>query len=398
MKSNFNQKPVLLRITTVPQSFRGFLQGQMKFLSHWFDAHACSSPGWQLTEIGEKENVPIHEIKMERAPSIKNDLKSLMKMYQLMRKLKPAIVHTETPKAGLIGMVAAWMARVPVRIHTVAGLPWMEISGKKQKALMALEKFNYSFATQVYSNSNNLRQFLIDKHLIKSNRIGVIGNGTSNGINTSHYKNTPEIIEEGKNLRKSFGWTDDEVVMLFIGRLVKDKGIVELMEAFTNLYKNYPQIRLLLVGHAEPHRDPLPQKTLDAIEKHPAVKTPGYALDVRPWFAMADLLVFPSYREGFPNVPLQSGSQGVPMILTDINGCNEIVENEKNGLIIPTKNGLALEVAMKKFLDKPDFRKNMGINAQKLVYEKYGQENFWQELLKEYKRQLAEKGIAIKES
>lgn len=383
----------LLRITTVSMSYRLLLKGQMEYMSRYFETHAASAPGWELDDLATDENTQIHPIDMERKPSPVKDFASLVKLRALIKKLKPRIVHTHTPKAGLLGMLAAYLCRVPVRLHTVAGIPWMESAGAKRKVLQFMEKLTYRFATHVYSNSQALKEFILENNLLPAQKISVLARGSSNGINTEWYSRTEEVMVQAHALKEEWGLKDEKVI-LFVGRLVKDKGIEELLEAYQNLRQQY-QLKLLLVGPFEKELDPLSDWAVTLIENDIDIITPGYVKDVRPYMALSYLLAFPSYREGFPNVPMQAGAMGLPAIVTDINGCNEIVEQVVNGLIIPPKSAGHLQEALVRLLEDNELYNSLAENARPMIEQRYEQQLIWEALLEEYQIHLKKAGINV---
>ena len=394
-------KPKLIRITTVPLSLNVLLKGQLRFMKEHFEVLAVSSgPQEELQAVSRREGVPTAQVEMTRAITPLKDVKAVWQLYKLFKKEKPHIVHTHTPKAGTVGMLAAKLAGVPHRLHTVAGLPLLEATGAKRKLLDTVEKFTYACATKVYPNSKGLYDIIIEqgyckvKNVIASEaKLKVIGNGSSNGIDTSHF--SPEQVSETQKeaLRKELGISAQDFVFIFIGRLVGDKGINELIAAFMRLLRSARsdqsafsgEGKLLLVGPLESELDPLKPETLHEIETHPHILTVGFQKDVRPYLAISHALAFPSYREGFPNVVMQAGAMGLPSIVTDINGCNEIIEEGKNGLIIPVKNSDALYEKMELLLTDTDLYNHLQKNARFMICTRYEQQVVWEALLEEYK-------------
>ena len=313
----------LIRITTVPISFKVLLKGQLRFMaSNGFDVKGVSSEGEELKEVRENEGIMMEAINMSRKITPFQDLKSLWEMWNFLRKEKPQIVHTHTPKAGIIGMLAARLAGVPHRLHTVAGLPLMEATGIKRKILNFVEKLTYRSATRVYPNSKGLYDFILQNNFTQSNKLKIIANGSSNGINTTFF--SPEQVSETEKaaLREKLNIQPDDFVFVFVGRIVSDKGINELIKAFSELQtaenNELTSIKLLLVGGLENDLDPLNPETLAEINQNKDIISVGFQQDVRPFFAIADALAFPSYREGFPNVVMQAGAMGLPSIVSDI--------------------------------------------------------------------------------
>ena len=379
----------LIRITTVPISFKVLLKGQLRFMaSNGFDVKGVSSEGEELREVRENEGVVMEAINMSRKITPFQDFKSLWKMWNFLRKEKPQIVHTHTPKAGIIGMLAARLAGVPHRLHTVAGLPLMEATGIKRKILNFVEKLTYSSATRVYPNSKGLYDFILQNNFTQSNKLKIIANGSSNGINTTFFSPAQVSEIEKVALREKLNIQPDDFVFVFVGRIVSDKGINELIKAFSELQtaenNELTGIKLLLVGGLESDLDPLNPETLAEINQNKDIISAGFQQDVRPFFAISDALAFPSYREGFPNVVMQAGAMGLPSIVSDINGCNEIIVEGENGLIIPPKNVEKLKEKMLTLAKDKNLYTKLKGNSRRMIENRYEQSVVWNALLEEY--------------
>ena len=378
----------LIRITTVPLSLKVLLKGQLRFMaSNGFDVKGVSSEGEELKEVIENEGIVMEAINMSRKITPFQDLKSLWEMWNFLRKEKPQIVHTHTPKAGIIGMLAARLAGVPHRLHTVAGLPLMEATGTKRKILNIVEKLTYSSATRVYPNSKGLYDFILQNNFTQSNKLKIIANGSSNGIDTTFFSPDQVTEIERVTLREKLNIQPDDFVFVFVGRIVSDKGINELIKAFSELQtvENKPAgIKLLLVGGLENDLDPLNPETLAEINQNKDIISVGFQQDVRSFFAIADALVFPSYREGFPNVVMQAGAMGLPSIVSDINGCNEIIIEGENGLIIPSKNVEKLKEKMLNLAKDKNLYTKLKGNSRRMIENRYEQSVVWNALLEEY--------------
>ncbi|MGO2358380.1 MAG: glycosyltransferase family 4 protein [Mesonia sp.] len=392
-------KPKLIRITTVPMSLEKLLEGQLGFMQQYFEVTGISGDQEKLKVLGETHGYNTYHIEMTRQITPWADLKALVKLYKFLKNEKPSIVHTHTPKAGIVGMLAARIAGVPIRLHTVAGLPLMEATGKKRSLLDFVEKRTYRFATKVYPNSQGLYDFILAEKLTQPEKLKIIGKGSSNGINTSYFN--PKLFTETQktSLRQELKIKKNDFVFIFVGRLVGDKGINELVEAFSVMskqssVKNFnsrlttQNSRLLLVGPLETELDPLQPATLQEIEENPNILSVGYQQDVRPYLAISDALAFPSYREGFPNVVMQAGAMGLPAIVSDINGCNEIIIEVENGIIIPPKDSFALEKAMLTLGSDKQLYTKLQQNAREMICSRYEQELVWEALLEEYRRLL----------
>ena len=378
----------LVRITTVPISLEKLLEGQLGFMKAYFEVVAISAEKEKLEAYGKKEGVRVFPLELTRKITPIKDIAAVFKLYRFLKKEKPSIVHTHTPKAGIVGMTAAWFAGVPNRLHTVAGMPLMEASGFKRKVLNFVEKLTYRFATEVYPNSKGLYDFIIAENFTKASKLSIIGNGSSNGIDTKYFDPVSYSENDKISLRDKLKIPQGHFLYIFVGRLVKDKGINELITAFSKLSDSNNTISLLLVGPFENDLDPLLPETLSTIEKHPNIYTVGYQSDVRPYFSIADALIFPSYREGFPNVVMQAGAMGLPSIVTDINGCNEIIAHGKNGLIIPSKDTQALYNSIKQLSTKPSLFANLKANSREMITSRYERQQVWDALLFEYQRLL----------
>lgn len=378
------EKQKLIRITTVPISLDKLLTGQLQFMSSYYKVIAVSSEKDNLNKLGEKEKVDTFHVEMSRKITPVADLIAVFRLYLFLKREKPLIVHSHTPKAGIVGMMAAKFARVPHRLHTVAGLPLLEAQGAKRKLLDFVEKTTYACATRVYPNSMGLKNIIIDNKYCAIKKLKVIAQGSSNGINTSFFKADLFPIEQIQQLKTELVLTDEHFVFVFVGRLVKDKGINELIEAFETLSKTHSKARLLLVGDYEHDLDPLEDKTLETIKSNKAIISVGFQYDVRPYFAISNALVFPSYREGFPNVVMQAGAMELPCIVSDINGCNEIIEQGINGTIIPVKNTKAILDNMVSFIENKNYYNQLQANARKMILSRYDQQVVWEAILEEY--------------
>lgn len=380
------KKNKLIRIITIPISLEKLLDNQLFFMKDYFDVTAISSDKENLERVGKSQNIPVYTVEMTRKITPWLDLKALWKLYHYLKKEQPLIVHTHTPKAGTIGMIASKMAGVPHRLHTVAGLPLLEINGSKRKLLNLVEKITYSCASKIYPNSKGLKNIIIQEGFCKPEKIKIIANGSTNGIN-SQFFNPEKILDETLlHLKKSLEIKPEDFVFVYVGRLTGDKGINELMVAFQKIASEFNNAKLLLVGFFESELDPLHKDTLLEIKNNERVIFVPFQKDVRPFYAVSDVLVFPSYREGFPNAVLEAGAMGLPSIVTNINGCNEIIEHNVNGILIPPKNTNALFEAMKKIITDITLRSYLQQNARAMVVSRFEQIVLWKALLDEYQK------------
>lgn len=371
-------KKKIIRVTTISGSLNTLLKGQLKFLSDNYEVVGVASDAGtgKLAEVEKRENIRCIDVKMHREISLWNDVASLIALVRLFRKERPYIVHANTPKGSLLSMIAAWFTRVPHRIYTVTGLRFETTTGLFRWILVTMERITCRCATKVIPEGQGVRNTLI-ANKITNKPLEVVLNGNINGIDVGHYAITSDVLEDARPYVKQHVFT-----FVFVGRIVKDKGINELVRAFVRLYATSPDIRLLLVGNFEEVLDP---ETKDLIDAYDAIECVGYQKDVRPFFAASDVLAFPSYREGFPNVVLQAGAMGLPSVVTDINGCNEIVVEGKNGVIIPKQNEDALYEAMKWMYEHKDSEvRKMAENARPMVADRYEQSKVWEAMLGMY--------------
>ena len=388
-------KPKLIRITTVPLSLDKLLDGQLRFMNSFYSVIAVSSDKEYLEKVGDKEGIDTFHLEMTRKITPVHDFLAVVKLYRFLRKEKPLIVHTHTPKAGIVGMLAARLASVPHRLHTVAGLPLLETTGFKRKILDFVEKLTYSCATKVYPNSHGLLDIIIKNNYCQDKKLKVIASGSSNGIDTDYFD--PELLTQSQKatFRKQLNIAPEDFVFVFVGRLVGDKGINEMVAAFVSLSQaqgdnRNTKVKLLLVGDYETDLDPVLPLTLALINSNESIITVGFQADVRPYLAASNCLVFPSYREGFPNVVMQAGAMGLPSIVSDINGCNEIIVEGENGTIIPVKNREPLLEKMTRIVTDKEYFMKLQSHAREMIVSRYEQQVVWKAIRKEYKRLTSE--------
>lgn len=399
-------KQKLIRTATVAMSLDILLKGQLAFLNSQYEVVAVSGADAHLDTVAAREGVRVVSVPMSRSIAPIKDLVSLVRLYFLFKREQPHIIHSITPKAGLLSMIAAKYAGVPVRIHTFTGLIFPTKEGFLKKILIFMDKVLCKHATHIYPEGNGIKNDLIN-YKITNKPLKIIANGNINGIDVAYFNVNQVSAEQQNKLKNELGILPDDFVFIFVGRLVGDKGINELIAAFKRLVEEEKRRRgeeemerfgeeekgcysfeckLLLVGPLETELDPLLPETLKSIEVNPNIITVGYQNDVRPYFAIANALVFPSYREGFPNVVMQAGAMGLPSIVSDINGCNEIVIEKYNGLIIPVKNTKAIFETMKELVENKVLYSKLKQNSRKRIVDNYEQKVVWSAILNEYKK------------
>jgi lipopolysaccharide/colanic/teichoic acid biosynthesis glycosyltransferase/glycosyltransferase involved in cell wall biosynthesis len=392
------KNPRLLRITTVPISLKLLLAGQLNFFkTNGFEVLAVSGDGPEIVN-NTIDGTPHIAVPMTRRITPIQDLICLYRLVRIIKWFQPDIVHTHTPKAGLLGMMAARICGVPIRMHTVAGLPLMEKTGALRWLLIQVERLAYRCATNVYPNSEGLKNF-IENSITDTRKLKIIGNGSSNGIDTTYFSRNESLENQAAAIRTKHGIARGDIVFSFVGRVVKDKGISELAGAFRKFRQDaqlQDKVFLLIVGPLEQDLDPLDGQVLQFLTNDDHVTLAGYQSDVRPWLMASDIFVFPSYREGFPNVVMQAGCLGIPSIVSDINGCNEIVENGQTGIIVKPKDESALYSAMQTLADSEPIRSRLASGARQKIQHDFDQRYVWEQLRNEY-YELLGPGAAFRE-
>lgn len=379
---NIKRKKIL-RITTVSHSLDLLLKGQLKYIGeNGYDVCVACSKDDKVSAIEEREKVKYYKLELTRTLNPFKDLVSLFKAIKLILRLRPDIVHTHSPKAGIVGMMASWICRVPLRVHTVAGLPLTEASGLKKKVLVAVERITYMCSNFVLPNSIKQKDYILDK-IYNHPKVEVIGKGSSNGIDLEYFSPSEKIEEEVKVLNDKFGITKSNIVLCFVGRLTNYKGVNELVLAFNTLNEKHPSLKLLLVG---PYEDinPLLPEVLDIIKENKNIFDVGHQSDIRPYLCAADIFIFPSYREGFPQSLMQAAAMNLACIASDINGCNEIIDNRKTGLLINPKSIAEIETSVEELIINTELRLLLASNARKLMEQEYDQKIFWKKILNFY--------------
>ncbi len=370
-------------------ALRYLLHGQMHYMKEaGFDVLMVSANGKELPEVLAKENCRHVIVPMTRKITPWQDLVCLWQLIRLFRKEKPSIVHTHTPKAGLLGMLAAKISGVKIRIHTVAGMPLMVEKGMKYRILRFTEKLTYRAANQVWPNSHSLYKYIESEKLTRKEKLRVISKGSSNGIDLQRFNRPgldPAVLEQAED---QLQYDPALHYLLCVGRLVKDKGITELVTVFNRLHQKYAGIRLVLVGQYEPDLDPLPLSTLDTINNHPAIIHIHWTNRVEYFMALANLFIFPSHREGFPNVLLQAGAMQTPIICSVIPGNTDIVEEKFTGLLFPVGDESAMEQQISFALEHTGDMQTMAGRLYQNIHKFYSQEMVWKALSEAYTQLL----------
>lgn len=380
-------KKKIIRASTVPLSLNVFCRGMLSELKEKYEVVAVSTPGPELIELAEREGVRTIAVPMERHISLWKDLVSLIRMVWVFMIERPAMVHSMTPKAGLICMMAGWLTRVPVRVHTFTGLVWPTSTGMKRKILMLTDKLTCACATHIIPEGEGVKSDLIAGK-ITNKPLKVLGYGNVKGVDMDKCSRRPEVMAIAEKLRKG-----DCFTFLYVGRVVRDKGINELCSAFERLHGDNPETRLILVGPYEDVLDPISEQSRKIIDENEAIEAVGAKSgdELLAYYAAADCFVMPSYREGFPNTVLEAGAMGLSSIVTDINGSREIIKDGVNGLIVQPRDAGALFQAMQLMLCSTIDRDRMAGNARKMIADRFEQSfvrkclyDYYDEILKSY--------------
>lgn len=379
---------------TVPLSLR-FLSGQSGHMSgHGLTLEFVSSEGPEQTEFMDREGVAVFTVPMSRTITPVQDLLSVARLWRLIRRLRPVIVHAHTPKGGLLGMLAAWLAGTPVRVYHLRGLPLQSARGWRRVLLKGTERISCGLAHRVISVSHKLRQLVVAEGICPAAKVTTLLGGSGNGVDSEgEFKPSAESAREGRELRARLGVPGDALTVGFVGRLVGDKGVIELAEAWAQVRERHGQAHLLLAGPEET-RDAVPASLLASLRADPRVHLLGRIPWPRPVYAASDLIVLPSHREGFPNVPLEAAAMGLPVVATRIDGCDEAVVDGTTGTLVRVKDATALCQAMLAYLDDAGLRQAHGQAAQDRVRQSFRREAIWEALWLEYRDLLSGRDLA----
>ena len=370
----------------------GFLQGQLEyFQKRGFDVTLLCPERrhgeWQVTEPA---GVSVIEVPMERKIAPLRDLISLWRVWRIMRALRPAVTNVGTPKAGLLGGFAAWLNRVPCRFYTLHGLRFETTNGLKRLLLICMERLACVFAHRVVCVSHSVREKAITAKLTRRERTLVFGSGSCNGLDASLFAPNPKLMERAAALRRQLRIPERAAVVLFVGRLTRDKGIPELVEAFMRLDKKFPNLRLMLVGCFETE-DPLPAKTRRQLERHRGIIFAGAVQDIASYYAAADIVVLPSHREGLPTVILEAQAAGRPVVGAAATGVVDLVTDGETGLLFPVGDSAALSKAIARLLTDQVLVRKLEAAGQERVRHDFQQEQIWDALRRAYLQVLQEK-------
>lgn len=370
-------------VTTVPETFTSILKGQPRSLNEHYNVEIVTSPDEGARAIDE--GVKVHRVPMVRGINVFRDMISVMKMVALLYKESPFAVHSYTPKAGLVSMLAAWICRVPVRVHTFTGLIFPTQTGFKKALLIGIDRLICACATRIVPEGEGVKNDLIKAGITKK-ALSVIGHGNVAGVDVSYFD--PDLLEVKQtsvSLFEQLNIPANSFVFCFVGRLNKDKGLKELVISFSQMPDS---THLVIVGDTDTSA-PVDTASMMLLESNCRVHMLGFQGDIRPALSCADVLVLPSYREGFPNVVLQAGAMKLPALVTDISGCNEIIQPDINGWLVPPRQHHDLTAAMLRIMTlPPETRVQMGVNARKRVTSRFDRKDHLARMVQFYKEAL----------
>ncbi len=374
-----NAQPRMVIGVTHPQTCL-ILTGRLRALREaGFKVTLICSPGELLTQTAEAVDVDVMAIHMSRHISPCADLHSLWKLWRALRRLRPDVVEFSTPKAGLLGTLAAWMARVPNRIYFLRGLKLETASGLKRRILLTAERVAAYAATLILCNSESLRTVAFNLRIVKAEKIRVLGDGSSAGVDLLRFS------PGNSNVRNELSIPDAAQIVGFVGRLTRDKGLPELILALKMILCARPDTYLLLVGWFDASEDALDSQLIAEIRAHPQIRTTGMVVDTVPYYRAMDLMVLPPRREGFPNVVLEASACGMPVITTHSTGARDTVVPEVTGLLIPPGYPEAISEALLKLLADASRRGKMGCAARAWVSAHYSTEKVLGENIEFYR-------------
>lgn len=365
-----------------------FFRGQIVHLRQaGFEVTCICSPG-PAQQIARDQGAAVISLPMKRNIAPLKDLRALVRLTFLLRRLRPNIVDAGTPKAGLLGLSAAALARVPHRIYTLHGLRLETTRGLLRGVLTLMERLSCSLAHRIRAVSPSLRERVLELNLTTPQRIYVLGSGSASGVDLETYSRTTARMVECARLRAVLKIPANAMVLGFVGRITRDKGIHELLAAYTQLRFRWPALRLLLIGEFEVSSaadSDVRCRILDDPQIH---QIPSVA-DLASWYVLMDVLLFPTHREGLGNVSIEAQAMGVPVITTDATGARDSVLHAVTGLIVPVADAAALQGATATLLGDPVMRSKMSEAGRRWVSETFAAPAVWQLISKSYRAMLA---------
>ncbi len=390
-------KPLkLVHVTTIPLTVSFFMKGQVSFMREkGFEVTVVSSPEQELRAIAQRDGIEVYGVPMERGMAPLADLVSLYRLWRLFRRITPTIVHSSTPKGGPLGMLAAFLARVPIRLYTLRGAMIDLRQGWARSILKVMEWIGCHCAHQVLAVSNSIAELVVREGLCPAGKVQVLGKGSSNGVDAEHLFNPSRISREAKQrLRIQYAIPETSLVIGFVGRLVQGKGIWELATAWGAVRARHQNARLLIIGPQE-SVDPVPADILSGLKQDQRVVMRDFVpkSEMPEHYGVMDLVAFPSRTEGLPNVPLEAAAMALPVVATRVTGCVDVIRDGVTGVLVPRGNPEALAEAMDNYLAHPELREAHGKAGREMVLQDFRPEGIWDALYHEYASHLERRGL-----
>lgn len=387
---------MLCRIVTVPLTFQALLQEQLRCITaHGADLTLVSSPGPELAKMAAEIGATAVGIAMERRPAPLLDLRSLFALTRFFCRHHFDIVHSSTPKAGFLSALAGMLARVPVRLHTFTGQPWVELTGLRRRIPRECDRLTATLSTHCYADSKSQRDFLVEEGLVAPGKIAVVGEGSISGVDLRRFSLATWGGSVAVETRRELGIPAEGLIIIFVGRVTKDKGVTELVQAFEAVASGNADVHLVLVGPFEPKLDPLPPETLDRLQNHRRIRVVGFTATPEKYLAAADVFCLPSYREGFGVAVVEAAAMELPTVITRVTGLVDSVAEGLTGLIVPPKNADALAQTLRKLVESETLRKALGQTGRQRVVQHFDARLINEAVASEYYR-LAARLSALK--
>lgn len=380
--------PKLIRIVTSPISFKFLLEGQMDFMrkSGW-EVLMVSSFGREIPQVEKAESCRFEIIPFSQKKfSVVEDFKSLWLLFNLFKKERPDIVHSSSSKAGLLSMIAAKLAGVKLRIHTVEEPPQIAKRGEKKSFFQKIEHLMYELATDIWPTSNALKSLILENETCSREKLQVIHRGSINGVDLSKFNR--QILKENNLVAATMRILprEEDFIILFVGNLTVDEGIIELLNAFLK-FKFQKQAKLVLLGRCEKGRNQLPNEIISVLEENPRIVQIESTDHVASYMALSDVLVCPSHRVGFPSVLLEAGAMQLPIICTDVLA-GDFISPSKHGLIFPVGDVQALQEALEFAFVKRHKMAQLAENLFPIIERDFSRTLVHQKILEAYLHRL----------
>lgn len=365
-------------------------------VSHGVQLTLLSSPGSELHSVAADVGAMAVEIPMRREPAPRSDLRSLFRLISFFRQNRFDIVHSSSPKAGLLTSLAAMITRVPIRMHTFTGQPWVELSGLRRRIPRECDRITAMCMTHTYADSSSQRSFLIREGLVAPGKIAVLAAGSIAGVDLKRFSLETWGGQAAKQTRRELEIPDEALVIVFVGRVTKDKGISELVAAFETISEGSTEVHLVLVGPLEPERDPLPPQTLSILKCNRRIHTLGFVALPEKYLAAADIFCLPSYREGFGSAAVEAAALRLPTVISRVTGLIDATVEDATGLVVPPKNVEKLAEALKTLLDSEELRNSLGFAGWKRAVLSFDARLINEALVAEYLRLVTSQAVPVR--